>query len=331
MLFSHPELVRELLTGFTPFTVFDGVALSAFERVNPVYASEPPSARPSGIVWRVQIGDEFVYVYIVLELQCGVDHWMALRMQTEVSMLCLELIEHHGCSSDLRLPIVVPIVFYNGAPLWSASKDLAELLMEAPAEIEALQPSQRYVLIDQQRLDRAALDANADLLALLFRIELSTFPEIVQKHLPALMTWLRDTSQTSLRNSVIAWCKALRASKSENAEVLSSGDTEADADMESTMFSWAEQMQEIGFQQGCEKGKAEGKAEGVEEGQAIALRRALDSLLHRRFGSLPAPAAERIGQASQAQLEAWLDRVLTAPSLSALFGDDEAAAPGAPD
>ncbi|HEX8611429.1 MAG TPA: Rpn family recombination-promoting nuclease/putative transposase [Telluria sp.] len=180
-LFAHPELVRELITGFTSFKLLDGVALSAFERVNSVYVSDRPSARQGDVVWRVQVGGDVLYVYILLECQSGVDRWMALRMQTYVGLLCQDLVKRHELSPGLLLPPVLPLVFYNGAPRWSASMDLAALLTQAPAELAALQPSQRYVLIDQQRLDRAALDANADLLALLFRIELSVFPDVLKR------------------------------------------------------------------------------------------------------------------------------------------------------
>ncbi|NHZ95793.1 hypothetical protein F2P46_08575 [Massilia sp. CCM 8734] len=80
-LFAHPELVRELVTNFTPFKLFDDVALSSFEPVDPVYVSERLAGRQNDIVWRVRIGEQFLYVYILLEFQSGVDRWMALRMQ----------------------------------------------------------------------------------------------------------------------------------------------------------------------------------------------------------------------------------------------------------
>ncbi|MDQ1813009.1 Rpn family recombination-promoting nuclease/putative transposase [Massilia sp. CCM 9210] len=192
-LFAHPELVRELITDFTSFKLLDEVALSAFERVNPAYVSERLSARQDDIVWRVRIGDEFLYVYILLECQSGVDRWMALRMQTYIGLLYQDLVKRHELSPGLLLPPVLPLVFYNGFPHWSASMDLAGLLMHAPAELAALQPTQRYVLIDQQRLDRTALEANASLLALLFRLELSLFPEVSTDVLPALTTWFKES------------------------------------------------------------------------------------------------------------------------------------------
>lgn len=330
-LFAHPELVRELVTDFTSLTLLDGVALSAFERVNAVYVSERPSARQGDIVWRVRIGEEFLYVYILLECQSGVDRWMALHMQTYVGLLHQDLVRRHELSPGLLLPPVLPLVFYNGAPRWSASVDLAHLLMQAPPELAAFQPSQRYVLIDQQRMDKTALAANANVLSLLFRLELSLFSDVSHEVLPALATWYKDSHQTSLRNSVQRWIKALLARTTGKPELFNLDNAEEVAEMEGKVGTWAEQIEEAGFQKGCAKGKAEGKAEGVEEGQAIALRRALGSLLRGRFGNVPEPAAQRIGQASQAQLEQWFERSLIAPSLPAIFAEDEAGAQGTPD
>ncbi|NHZ98599.1 Rpn family recombination-promoting nuclease/putative transposase [Massilia sp. CCM 8734] len=320
-LFAHPEMVRELITGFTPVKLLDGVALSAFERVNADYVSERPSARQGDVVWRVQLGEQVMDVVILLEFQSGVDRCMALRMQTYVGLLCQDLVKRHALSPELLLPPVLPLVFYNGAPPWRAPMDLAELLTAPPAELAALQPSQRYALIDQRRLDRAALDANDDLLALLFRIELSLFPDVLTTHVPALKTWFRTTPLTSLRTSVWAWWKALLGRKANGTQLFNldsaeeaNMDLDLDLDLDLSTLTWGEQMQHIGFQKGC--------AQGIEEGQAIALRRILGSLLHGRFGNLPVPAAERIGQASQAQLEQWCERSLTAPNLFAVFDED---------
>ncbi|NHZ62917.1 Rpn family recombination-promoting nuclease/putative transposase [Massilia genomosp. 1] len=191
-LFAHPGLVRELVTDFTPFKLFDDVALSSFEAVDPVYVSERLAGRPNDIVWRVRIGEQFLYVVILLEFQSGVDRWMALRMQNYVGLLCQNLVKQHQLPPSLQLPPVLPLVFYNGVPHSSARTDLATLFMEAPAELAPFQPSQRYVLIDQQRLDTAALEANATLLALLFRMELSSASEVRNTILPALATWFQD-------------------------------------------------------------------------------------------------------------------------------------------
>ncbi|MDQ1830820.1 Rpn family recombination-promoting nuclease/putative transposase [Massilia scottii] len=294
-LSAHPELVRDLVTHFTPFTLFDNVALSLFERVDPVYVSERLAARQSDMVWRVRIGEHVLYVYIVLEFQSGVDRWMALRMQSYVGLLCQDLVKRHALSSGLLLPQVLPVVVYNGAPRWSASLDLAALLM-------------------------AALEANATLLALLFRMELSSTSEVRHNVLPALLTWFGDAPQESLRLLVAQWIKHL-AQRRGNLESFAFDSVEGLADMERKFETWAEEFEDIGFQKGlalAEKARM--------EGQVTALRGMLGSLLHKRFGELPQTATQRIGQATYAELEQWCERSLDAPSLTAVFGDDPASA-----
>ena len=59
------------------------------------------------------------------------------------------------------------------------------------------------------------------------------------------------------------------------------------------------------------------REEGLEEGQGRALTRQLT----RRFGPLPGWIAPRVKQASASQLDTWLDRVIDAPTLEAVFAD----------
>ena len=278
----------------------------------------------------MRLGDEFLYVYILIECQSGVDRWMALRMQTYIGLLFQDLIKGHELSPGLLLPPVLPLVFYNGGPQWSACMELSGLLMQAPAELAALQPSQRYVLIDQQRLDRTELEANASLLALLFRLELSAAPDVSKNVFAALTTWFKGSPQANLRRSVQVWINALLARGASKEELCMVDSVEEGADMGGKLATWAEQFEELGFQKGCAQGKAEGvaegiakgKAEGKAEGQVIALRGVLGKLLRIRFCNVPDLAAQRIEQATQGELERWIERSIAAPSVPALFGAD---------
>ncbi len=62
-------------------------------------------------------------------------------------------------------------------------------------------------------------------------------------------------------------------------------------------------------------GIKKGIQQGMQHGEALALQK----LLVRRFGTLPASVVERIANARAELLEVWLDRVLDAPNLDALF------------
>ena len=59
----------------------------------------------------------------------------------------------------------------------------------------------------------------------------------------------------------------------------------------------------------------QGMQQGLQEGELLTLKR----LLIKRFGPLPAAFEQRLAGADRAELEAWLDQVLDAPSLEAMF------------
>ena len=68
--------------------------------------------------------------------------------------------------------------------------------------------------------------------------------------------------------------------------------------------------------EGEAKGEAKGRAEGKAEGKAETLRK----LLTLRFGDLTEATARRIASASEADLDRWVERVLTADTLDAVIG-----------
>jgi predicted transposase YdaD len=87
-----------------------------------------------------------------------------------------------------------------------------------------------------------------------------------------------------------------------------------------TMLNVVTPIQETkAYQSIFAEGKAAGKAEGKAEGKAGILRRQLT----RRFGALPAWATQRIAAAPEVQLDAWLDGIFDATSVSDLLGDEE--------
>ena len=75
-----------------------------------------------------------------------------------------------------------------------------------------------------------------------------------------------------------------------------------------------------GLEQGLEQGREQGLEQGVVRGEAIALQR----LLRKRFGDIPAALESTINNASLDQIECWLDGTLEAKSLDDIFGNSSA-------
>ena len=80
---------------------------------------------------------------------------------------------------------------------------------------------------------------------------------------------------------------------------------------------------ERGIEQGRRQGRAEGvrqgRQEGVRQGRAEGERALLERQLLRRFGMLPPVIGAQLSAASEAELEAWADRVLDAATLDEVF------------
>ena len=91
------------------------------------------------------------------------------------------------------------------------------------------------------------------------------------------------------------------------AALLQQGQTE----LEALVGTIAETL----LEQGSERGFAKGMAEGEAKGKAETLR----MMLARRFGPVPQDLQKRIDAASLEELHAWLDALLDAPSIDAVF------------
>jgi hypothetical protein len=63
---------------------------------------------------------------------------------------------------------------------------------------------------------------------------------------------------------------------------------------------------------------------GIEQGRVAHAHSTLRRLLVQRFGTLPEVIEQRLNTAGADELDIWLDQVINAPSLAAIFGPERA-------
>jgi Putative transposase, YhgA-like len=307
-LFSTPELVRDLILGFVPDEWLHSLDYTTLEKVPGSYVSEDFHHRADDIVWRVKVGGEWVYLYLLIEFQSRVDRYMALRVMVYVGLLYQDLIKRGDVLADGRLPPVLPIVLYNGSPRWTAETDVADLIPPVPGLVEQFKPQLKYLLIDENAYPEHELSSLKNLVAAVFRIEHPPSPETIGSLLSLLEEWLID--RPDLRRMFALWIRATLMRKTEYRIVLPQLD-----DLQELKVMLAERLEEwaLGYKA---EGKAEGKVEGVQLGEALALQK----LLSKRFGAMPSEILEKIASASREQIEAWFDQAIDAKSVVDLFG-----------
>jgi hypothetical protein len=319
IMFSHPKMVHDLLVEFVSVIRPGALSLDTLQRVNGSYTTETGTARHEDVVWRVRLADRWLYVYLLLEFQSRPDAWMALRMHVYIGLLLQDLERQGQHSNDGKLPPVLPIVLYNGGSTWSAATDIADLIAGVPPWLQALQPAQRYLLIDERAYPPERLDSKTNLVAALFRLELSRTAQDMERVLLSLADWLADPKYASLRHDFSRFASWQLRRKLKDRTIPEMTDLLEVRNMldERRLDSWWEVWKHEGILEGKREGIVEGKREGIREGEARLLRRLLES----RFGRLPAWVDDRLSKATETELVGWGAQLLDpALSLEQLLG-----------
>ena len=117
-MFSHAQMVRDLLCGFVPEAWVSELDFSSLEKISGRHLSDDLRGRESDVIWRLRLRHEWLYVYLLLEFQSRDDRWMALRVLVYTGLLYQDLIRTRVVGRGERLPAVFPIVIYNGRKPW---------------------------------------------------------------------------------------------------------------------------------------------------------------------------------------------------------------------
>ena len=315
LLFSDPLMVRDLVQGFVDDPWLQQLDFETLERVNGQYVSEGMRQREDDVVWRIRSGEDWLYLYLLIEFQSSDERFMAVRMMVYVGLLYQDLIRQKQLGPGGLLPPVLPIVLYNGEARWRAPTELSRLLPKLPGFLAALQPQQRYLLIDEGSYAEHALAVLSDnLAAAIFRLEQPHTPQAVQAIIAELEMATRGEAYRTIRRIIAIWLRALlRRNKKYPIELPELEDLqELNIMLSQRLEEWAEAYIATGREEGLEKGLAQGLAQGVLKGEA----RLLGRLLTRRFGVLPPWAEQQLNAATEVELARWSDAVLDAKTLS---------------
>ncbi|GHU09653.1 transposase [Betaproteobacteria bacterium] len=329
LLFSHPTAIRDLLTGFAPGP-WEHADFSTLERVNASYISDSEKARHGDTVWRLKVGGEWLWVYIMLELQSTPDRWMALRMLNYTALLLQDLVRQHGKDFPAdRLPPILPLVLYNGTPPWRATTEVADFCRHWPESLAAYRPQLKYHLIDEQRLNLHPVAEVRNFTAAIFALENSRSNQDVITLLHTLGKLLAAPEMQALRQTMHDWLQTSLQGRAPASTIEHIHDILEGEDMlADRVEGWFKQAKQQGWNEGLlageQKGLLEGRNEGLLAGAQKGLlegeAKVLARQLARRFGPLPKWAAARVQEADAEQLETWADAVLEATTLGEVFG-----------
>jgi hypothetical protein len=205
LLFSHAEMVADLLRGFVREGWVRRLDFGSLERVGGSYAADDLREREDDVIWRVRFGDEWLYVYLLIEFQSTVDRFMAVRILVYLGFLYQELIRAGQLNAPDLLPRVVPVVLYEGVTRWDAPEDVGELMETVPGRLGRSCPQLRYLLPEEGRYSEGELAPLRDVATTLLSLENGPRVDDVQRALDVLTQWLQRPEEDSLEKTLTTW------------------------------------------------------------------------------------------------------------------------------
>lgn len=150
-LFSHPEMVADLLKNFLDPTILVELDLVQLKRLNTKFTAKTGQRRRGDMVWEIPtLAGGNLFVLLVLEFQSEIDEWMVLRLYVYIGLLYQQLVDERKLKPANGLPPILPIVLYNGEPRWNAPTNLRDLIrLPAGSPLWQYQPEMRYYTIDE--------------------------------------------------------------------------------------------------------------------------------------------------------------------------------------
>lgn len=313
-LFSHAELVQELVEGFLPAEL---TALLDFESLTPVsgsYITPSMKHKEDDSVWRVNMGDKYLYLYLLLEFQSTVDDTMPIRMMQYVGALYEALVKAKEAHPK-QLPPVIPVVLYNGDDRWKVATDINQLI-DCPSVLKPYQPSLRYLLLDEGAYDKHTLLGTNNIVASVFAMENTSDHHQARVVLDHLIEAINaHPAKERVDKAITKWAGYFLRRQYPQITIddksLATGETSM---LATNVEKWYTGIKQEGVQQGVQQGIQQ----GIQQGKSSLLR----GMLAIKFPNSDLSRYQKaIDNAAEEELMRYSMRLLTVNNIDDVFKD----------
>lgn len=280
---SQPQVATAFFNHHLPLIIRQIADLDTLQLCKESFIDPQLRLSITDILYSVQLGENPGYLYLLTEHQSRPDRWMAFRLLKYIVRI---MEHHHKQTGEKQLPLVYPMVIYNGRVKYPYSTDLLDLL-DDPNQLAQHILFKPFQLIDLSQI----ADENLKNDAWLSILELCLKHIFARDILPLvqdLLGALRQVDQAGGDDYLTAtFTYLLTAGNTHNTHQLFETIHEhLTPEIEEKFMTIAQQLQEHGHLQGFNQGINQGLNQGrQEEKKRIALKLLsdnfpLDQIMH---------------------------------------------------
>lgn len=276
------------------------------------------SSKYADVLFSVRILGQEALIYVLFEHKSTSDKWTLLQLHEYMGRIWRTYLEHNKGAT--HLPLILPVVLHHSDEGWKSPTRFREYF-KVPEEIWELVGANVIdfgIWLDDISYARSeallARPMPAEARFVLFCLRYGRTPD---EFFAFLSAWAaefaalrRGPRATVAIGAIITYITTV-GRLSEDEVCMRIQETFKEDAAEEIIFA---------FERRYDKGKREGKREGKRDTQRHVLQR----LLTQRFGELDPVVTQRIQSASIVELDAMLERVLTATSAEEAVGPAEA-------
>lgn len=305
-LFSNRTIFQQLMERFVPQPWVKELDFNSCETVDKSFISDHYKETESDLIYKVKVRDENIYIYILIEFQSTAPRFMIVRVLNYITSFYLDYIESQAETKNLLLPVVFPIVLYNGENTWNAPLEIADLVEKVPA-IGEYGLHFKYLLLDENTYSKEMLLQIRNIVSTLFLAEAHYDIDLLAQELVNLYQREQDKPAVSL---LLNWFRQLAEHGRVPPEDYAQLDYvyRSEEEVRTMLAATLERERKNIYDKGEAAGVVKGEAAGLALGMQVQ-RQTILQLLQFRFN---------LAEVEQKRFIAQLEKIQTLEQLSQL-------------
>lgn len=264
---SEKDIAKNFLQEHLPSKIALKLDFNTLQIVKDTFVDKKLSRYYSDILYEIKFRGKAIYIDLLFDHKSKEDRFMGFQFLKYKVRIWEYYFKQH--KNPGYLPVIIPIVIYNGASKWKTDTQFISLLAETQ-DLEDYIPDFRYLVYDISHLPDEELKGSVILKIILLSFKYSLTPTLREK-LPEIFRLFRELENKSkateylevLLKYFVTSAKNLRPEDIE--EAVTRYIEEGGVIMQTIAEKWMEQGKLEGVQQGMQQGMQQGTMKVVKK------------------------------------------------------------------